>query len=321
MKVALIGLATIGVLLAVGPFLVPVPPLENPLSEREIAKLAPGGHFVRVLGYELFYREAGEGAPVMLLLNGFGGNTNTWRKVIAPLAARGHVIAFDRIGTGLSAHPMPGDWVGRSPYAPSVQPQFVVGLMDALGVDRAILIGNSQGGTVSLDTALAHPDRVRALVLADPAVFTSGGPPLWLGWLWATPQMRHLGPLISRQFLGPANSNRLLPLVWHDPLRYTPEERAAAAQYFRVRNWDRSLWEYTVANENSGLAGRVAGLRAPTLVLAGDDDRIVPTAEHVRLAGTITGAKLVIIRGCGHLPQEEKPAEFLRAVTEFITAL
>jgi pimeloyl-ACP methyl ester carboxylesterase len=271
-----------------------------------------------VLGYELHYREAGHGETVMVLLHGFGGNIYTWRKVMEPLAEHGRVIAFDRIGTGLSAHPMPGDWMGESPYAPSMQPKFVVGLMNALGIEHAILIGNSQGGTVSLQTAVDYPKRISALVLADPAVYTAGGPPTWLGWLWATPQMRRIGPFASRQFLSPANADKLLPLVWHDPSRYTTEERAAAARFFRVRNWDRSLWEYTVANEKSVLAGQVADLNLPSLVVAGDDDRIVPTAEHVRLSKVLPNARLVVIEGCGHVPQEEKPEEFLRAVIPFL---
>lgn len=303
----------------VGPLFIPVADREDAVTERELAD--PDSRFAKVLGYDLHYKEMGEGGRVLILMNGFGGNIYTWRKVMEPLSHHGRVIAFDRIGTGLSAHPIAGDWEGESPYAPSMQPAFLIGLMDKLGVEQAILVGNSQGGTVALTTALAYPERVSALVLADPAVYTSGGPPTWLSPLWRTPQMRRIGPWVARRFLGEANAEQLLALAWHDPSRFTAQERGDTLKYFRVQNRDASLWEYTVANEPSSLAERVDELHLPVLVIAGDDDRIVPTAEHIRLSSEIPDAQLVIIRACGHVPQEEQPEEFLRAVIAFLDTL
>lgn len=303
----------------VGPFLIPVADRPDAVTERELAD--PDSRFVNVLGYDLHYKEMGEGGRVLILMNGFGGNIYTWRKVMEPLSQYGRVIAFDRIGTGLSAHPVAGDWEGRSPYAPSMQPEFLIGLMDELGIEQAILVGNSQGGTVALSTALKYPERVSALVLADPAVYTSGGPPTQLAPLWASPQMRRVGPWVARQFLGEANAGQLLALAWHDPSKFTAEERAETLKYFRVRNRDASLWEYTVANEPSDLAERVGEINLPVLLIAGDDDRIVPTEQHIRLSQEIPDAELVIIKDCGHVPQEEQPQEFLRTVVAFLDSL
>ena len=303
----------------VGPLLLPAVGTDNTFTERELAD--PDSKFVEVLGYDLHYKEMGEGERVLILMNGFGGNLYTWRKVMEPLSQVGRVIAFDRIGTGLSAHPVAGDWEGKSPYAPSMQPEFLIGLMDELGIEEAILVGNSQGGTVALSTALAYPERVTALVLADPAVYTSGGPPTFLAPLWNTPQMRRIGPWVANRFLGEANSEALLELAWHDPSKLTAEERNATLKFFRVKNRDAALWEYTAANEPSDLPERLDEIDLPVLVIAGDDDRIVPTEEHVRLAGEIPNAQLTIIRECGHIPQEEKPDEFMAAVTAFLATL
>lgn len=303
----------------VGPFFIPAPGREEAVAEKHLAD--PDSKFINVLGYELHYKEMGEGEPVLILLNGFGGNIYTWRKVMEPLSRYGRVIAFDRIGTGLSAHPVAGDWKGKSPYAPTMQPEFLTGLMDQLGIEKAVLVGNSQGGAVALSTALEAPERVTALVLADPAVYTSGGPPTQLAWLWQTPQMRRIGPWVAHRFLGEGNAEQLLALAWHDASKFTDEEREQTRKYFRVRNRDVSLWEYTVANEPSDLAGRVGQIDLPVLVIAGDDDRIVPTEEHIRLSREIPGAQLVIIKESGHLPQEEQPEEFLDAISSFLQAL
>jgi pimeloyl-ACP methyl ester carboxylesterase len=86
-------------------------------------------------------------------------------------------------------------------------------------------------------------------------------------------------------------------------------------------NWDRALWEFTMAAQPLDLGSQLGAVRLPTLVLTGDDDRLVATADTVRLAGKIPGARLVIVPACGHLPHEEKPEEFLRAVEGFASTV
>lgn len=302
-----------------GPFLIPAADEKSAFTEKELSE--PDSKYANVLGYDLHYKETGEGEPALILMNGFGGNLYTWRNVLHPLSHHGRVIAYDRIGTGLSAHPIEGDWIGKSPYVPSMQPEFLMGLMDELGIQKAILVGNSQGGTVALSAALSHIERITALVLVDPAVYVRGGPPTQLSWLWRTPQMRRIGPWVAHRFLGEANAARLLALVWHDPARFTQPERKQTLKYFHVKNRDAALWEYTIANEPSDLAGRVHEINLPALVIAGDDDRIVPTEQHVRLANELPHAQLVIINECGHVPQEERPEDFLNAVLAFLDTL
>ena len=84
---------------------------------------------------------------------------------------------------------------------------------------------------------------------------------------------------------------------------------------------ESALWELTVASKPLCLAEQLGKLKVPTLVITGDDDRIVPTAQSIRLAAEIPGAKLVVIPECGHVPQEEQPAAFLAAVSDFMSVL
>ena len=157
--------------------------------------------FVNVLGYDLHYRAIGSGDRYFLLLHGFASNLYAWRYIMLPLSKYGRVIAFDRLGFGLSAVPKKGSWTGSSPYAPSKQSDFIVGFMDALKIDKAILIGNSQGGTVALSTALAHPSRFERIVVADPAVYTSGGPPPSMSRLFDTKAFRAVGTWLVGKFI------------------------------------------------------------------------------------------------------------------------
>ncbi|MBX3056633.1 MAG: alpha/beta hydrolase [Anaerolineae bacterium] len=311
----LIILAIVALTLLVGPFLVPVPPLPDTVPPQQLAD--PDSQFIEINGQSLHYKQYGTGEPVFLLLHGFASNTYTWHKVVEALAQQGTVIVYDRLGFGLSARPL--TWEGDNPYTPEAQVAQAIGLLDALSVDQAILVGNSAGGTVASAMALAHPDRVTALVLADAAIYSGGGAPPFIKPLLRTPQMRHLGPLITRNLLGGGGS--LLDLAWHDPGLVTPEDIAAYEKPLRVANWDKALWEFTLASEASNLPERLPELTLPVLVITGDDDRIVPTAESIRLAEALPDAELVIIPNTGHIPQEESPEQFVTAVLSFVERL
>jgi pimeloyl-ACP methyl ester carboxylesterase len=86
----------------------------------------------------------------------------------------------------------------------------------------------------------------------------------------------------------------------------------------RAEDWDRALWELTAASHPLGLEDRLDEIGVPVLVITGDDDRIVPTEQSVRLASELPDAKLVVIPDCGHVPHEECPEAFLKAVRAFL---
>lgn len=312
-----ITLAVLLIILLIAPLLVPVAPLEGTLPETALAD--SDSRFIQINGINVHYKQMGSGEPVIILLHGFGASVFSWREVMTPLANYGTVIAFDRPAFGLTQRPMPGEWQGQNPYSPEAQVALVIGLMDALEVDRAILIGNSAGGTVALSTALANPQRINGLVLVDAAVYSGGGAPAWIRPLLRLPQYDRVGQLISRSLL--QNGDRLIETAWHDPTRISPEVIEGYQKPLLANNWDRALWELTKASSESGLADRLAELKLPVLVVSGDDDRIVPTDQSVRLSEEIAGARLVVFTACGHVPQEECPDQFLQAVKPFVTSL
>jgi len=310
-----IALGVLLLLLLVGPFLIPVPPLEG---TKPIEALADAdSRFVEINGLSVHYKTTGQGEPVFVLLHGFGASLYSWNAVMRPLGALGTVIAYDRPAFGLTERPL--TWEGESPYSPQAQVDLLLGLLDHFGAEQAILVGNSAGGTVAMNFTLQHPDWVRALILVDPAVYAGGGAPAGTRWLLRTPQMRHLGPLIARQIQ--TRGPELIELAWYDPTRIPEETLALYEKPLQVENWDRALWELTLVSQESDLADRLAEFTLPVLVITGEADEIVPTEQSIRLAGELPDAQLVVIPQAGHVPHEEQPAAFLEAVEAFVQSL
>lgn len=317
-KILLISLGVTLVVVLVGPFLVPVPPLEGAVPPEQLAD--PDSRFITVNGVQVHYKTLGQGRPTLVLLHGFAASLFSWREVMGPLAETGTVIAFDRPAFGLTGRPMPGEWRGASPYSREFQAELTVGLMDALGVDEAVLVGNSAGGAVAVLTALRYLEGVRALVLVDAAIYHQGERfPSWLRPILRTPQMRRLGPLSVRPIRDWGMD--LGRSAWHDPSQITPEIWEGYTKPLQAENWDRALWEFMIASQGPSLPDRLDEVTVPALVITGDDDRIVPAELSVRLADELPDAELVVIPNCGHVPHEECPEPFLRAVSGFLKRL
>jgi len=301
--------------LLVGPLLIPVPPLKDTFPPQALGD--DDSQFIEINGQDMHVKMIGQGEPVFLLLHGFASSLYSWHAVMEPLSQFGTVIAFDRTGFGLSERPL--TWQGQNPYRAETQVELAVGLLDHFGVQQAILVGNSAGGTVSMQVSLEHPERVSALILVDPAIYNGGGAPQWMQPILATPQMRHLGPLITRQILkrGP----ELIKLAWHNPALLPSEIMELYQKPFRVENWDKALWEFTLATHHTGLSERLDQLTLPVLVITGDHDRIVPTKDSIRLAGELPNASLEVISNAGHVPHEEQPQVFMDIVSSFLSKL
>lgn len=315
-KKLLIVLAVILLVVLVGPFLIPIPELIGLSTEQELADA--DSNFIDVNNLTVHYKEMGQGDTTFILLHGFGASLFSWHAVMQPFSEYGRVIAYDRPAFGLTERPMPGEWTGGSPYSMDANVELLLGLMDALNVEQAVLVGNSAGGSVSVAFALKYPERVQALILVDPALGDYGGRlPAWVMPLMASPQLRRVGPLLVRSIADSGNDT--IRLAWHDPSLITPETFAGYRKPLLTYNWDRALYEFTIASRSLDL--KLAELKMPVIVIAGDDDRIIPTENSVQASKDIPGSQLVLIPACGHVPHEECPAAFMEAVTGFLENL
>ncbi len=310
-----ISLIILVLLVLVGPFLVPVPQLTNTVPPGQLAD--PDSLFIQINGLTVHVKKMGQGEPVLVLLHGFGASLFSWHAVMEPFSHYGTVIAYDRPAFGLTERPM--SWSGENPYSSQGNVDLLLGLLDHYKVQKAILVGNSAGGTVSMQFTLQHPDRVQALILVDPAVYEAGGGPSWLRPFYNTPEMNHLGPLIVRSI--ESSGIDLIKMAWYDPSKITPETMDGYTKPLRADNWDRALWFFTAASQPSVLPERLKDFTFPVLVITGASDKIVPTANSVRLASELPNARLIIIPQAGHVPHEEQPTTFMQAVDEFLMAI
>lgn len=314
-RIALIIIGFILAAILIGPFLVPIPPLENTRPPKELAD--HDSLFIEVGEITFHYKTEGNGQPTLVLLHGFGSNVYSWREVTPTLAEYTTVYTYDRLAFGLTERPT--EWEGQNPYSHTAAVEQLVGLLDAWGIDEAVLVGNSAGGTVAMFAALEHPERVSALILVSPGVSGDGGAYSQYGWLINTPQMQRLGPLLVREIQ--EWGMQMLDDAWHDLAKRPQETVDLYRKPLQAENWDVALWHYSTAGDGSGLQERLDEFTLPILLITGDDDRIIPTASTIALTDELFNAELVVLAECGHVPQEECPQDFLEAVASFLAKL
>lgn len=256
-------------------------------------------------GTRLRIIDTGAGIPVVFV-HGFGASLYAWRRSLGPLAAAGYrVVAFDNRGFGFSGKPARG-------YANADYARLVVALMDSLRLPDAVLVGHSMGGAIAADVALAHPARVRALVLIGSAGFGIRTPVVLKLARWPL-----VGPLAT-SLRGRWITARILRSTYADPDKVT--ERDVDQYYAPVPDPDYGRALHAVLREFrfDALQGRLSAVRAPTLVLWGERDRWIPPAIGSRLAAELLRAAFLIVPGAGHAAPEEAPDAVNRFVIAFL---
>lgn len=292
-----------------------------PLPSHARAFGDPDSRFATLAGIDVHHKVTGpDGAPAVVLLHHFHGNVATWRHVQRELSDHHRVAAFDRPAFGLTERPARRAWNGVNPYTRATSARLTVELLDELGMDQAVLVGSSAGGTVALETYARAPERVRALVLVAPAITGDVGPPAFLRPLLRHPQLLRLGPRIVRRAAGEVTLERVAG-AWHDPSRATADDVDAYTVPMQVEGWDAGYWEVFGAEPPPDLSALLPRIDVPTLVVSGAGDRVVPPALSRRTAAAIPGARYVEIPGCGHTPQEECPDAFQQVVRDFLRRL
>jgi pimeloyl-ACP methyl ester carboxylesterase len=315
-----IVLASILSLLLVGPFLIPVNS-SGTLTNIEAANAQFGdkSKFIEVVGHDVHYLTAGDPSSdkLILLLHGFGANVSTWDLVLDELGTEGFVVAYDRAAFGFTERPE--TWSGTNPYSSAGQLEVIQALVDEFGDGKEVVIlGHSAGGNLAAAFAAANPESVDGLILLAPAVYSTGGGPSWLNWIYDIPQLNHVGPALVSSIA--TSGLDLLQESYYDKSLVTEELTAKYTAPLKIVGWEKAFWNYNKAPRTTNVDNQLALLTVPTLVITGDTDEVVATADSIRLAGELPNAQLVVIENCGHLPNEEKSQEFLTAVAGFLLA-
>lgn len=274
---------------------------------RDVQRRLPAERFIAVGSQRVHVEQAGAGPPVVLL-HGFGGSAYTWRRVVPGLAAQHRVVAVDLNGFGWTERPS-----DHEAYGASGQLALVVGVLDALGLERPAVVGHSWGGGLGLRLASAHPQRISSLVVVAGSVPTgearrrSGTLRRWMS-----------GVGLRTVLLREGMIRRGLRRSVRDPKVVTDDLVAGYLSRLRVEGADRAF-----AGLNRAAAGPVVALDRldlPVLLVWGDEDRVVPPRVGEGLEHAIPGARRVVLDRCGHLPMEEDPEGFLALVLPFLAA-
>lgn len=268
--------------------------------------------FVEVDGINIHYQEFGEKSlPTLLLVHGFTASNYVWKTVAPMLADQGfHVVAPDLPGFGFSEKP---SWYD---YSIASNSRILQRFLNLLGIGRATLVGSSYGGAVCMWFTLDNPERVAKLVLIDAVCNNDpkNHPVLKLAEVPGVGEVITPFLVDSKTFLkmrmqktiDPANHH----LITRERIDSIHRPIAAADGHRSVlltsRNWDASRIEEDVHL-----------IDQPTLIIWGENDKVIPLRDGEYLYETILNSRMVVLKECGHVPQEEKPESFTRLVTEF----
>lgn len=269
-------------------------------------------HWITLDGARMRFLRTGSG-PDLLLLHGLLGYSFSWRYAIPVLAQQATVHAVDMLGVGFSDRP-PG--LDGSLRACAVR---LLRFLDAAGIESCDLLGTSHGGAVAMMGAALEPSRIRRLVLVAPVnPWSQNGRRMaaFLSHPAVAPLFLHIAPHLQ------STHGYFLRRLYGDPRRIRPGTLQGYSEPFAIpgafahgvailRTWQQDLQEL------ESVLPQIAHI--PTLLLWGADDRAVNPISARRLREVFRDCRTVTLPGVGHLPYEEVPEEFNRAVAEFLS--
>jgi len=275
------------------------------------AKASPEiGKSIQVGNIKTNYHEAGSGEPV-ILIHGSGPGVSAWANwqfAIPYLAEKLHVFAYDQLGFGYT------DPAPNQHYSLQLWTEHLLNFMQAVGVKRAHLVGNSMGASVALAAAVDHPEVVDRLVLMGPmGVRFQLKPGEGLDAVWGyTPSV--------------ANMRRLIDIFAYDPGKFPTDQLAEMRYQASIRPGAQeafsSMFPEPRQEQVDALAAyeeRLSQIQNQTLLIHGREDRVIPLETSLKLLNLISNAQLHVFGHCGHWTQLEPRDAFNRLVRDFLT--
>jgi 3-oxoadipate enol-lactonase len=253
-------------------------------------------------GVKIYWEEEGKGVPVLLLM-GLGWPSYMWYRTKPVLTNHYRTITFDNRGAGRSDVP-------AGPYPIATMASDAAAVLDAAGVESAHLYGVSMGGMIAQEFALQYPKRVKSLILGCTA---AGGPESKR----ADPEVLEV---LTRQGMTPEEAARAINPYIYD--KGTPSARIEEDMKIRLQ-WPASVDGYMAQLQGIIIweaYSRIAKIAAPTLVVHGETDQLVPAENGKLIAQRISESKLVIIPYASHIYSTDQPDAAHKPVLEFLSA-
>lgn len=270
-------------------------------SEEATSKYAQAGDI------RIHYNEVGEGDAV-IFLHGGGPGATSWSnffKNVGVVSEQYRCLLVDQPGFGKS------DSVTMTEPRSTVNARAIRDLMDVLGIEKASLIGNSMGGATSITFAVDYPDRIDKLIVMGSGGATAA--PLF------APSPTEGIKILNEVFESPSveGLRRLINVMLFDG-SMVPDEVLEQRYKTIMDNPDHLTARRNSVTTMRDLSGQLPGIEAPTLVLHGRNDRVVPLENGLRLVTSIPNSRLVVLNQCGHWAQYEHADVFNRLVMDFL---
>jgi 4,5:9,10-diseco-3-hydroxy-5,9,17-trioxoandrosta-1(10),2-diene-4-oate hydrolase len=269
----------------------------------------PGERDTLVDGLRWRSREVEGAGDAVVFVHGLLASSASWAEVLAPASAGRPAIAVDLPGFGASVRPWPFD------YTVAGEADALLGFLDARGLSRVALVGNSLGGSTVMALAARHPDRVSSLVLVAPATSRARIP--WPVRVLRMPVAGELALALSTRF---SVAYGLRHRIYARASNVT-EDRIDDAWLPLTIPGTRRAALAAIRSDPGRYVDLEASIRAPTLIVWGCDDHLLRVREAERLHERMPGSRLAILPDAGHLPQREAPRAFSDAVSDFLSSV
>jgi 3-oxoadipate enol-lactonase len=259
--------------------------------------------FVENQGAKIYWDEQGKGEPILLIM-GLSYPSDMWHRTRPFLSPHYRTIAFDNRGVGRSDVP-PGA------YSMAMMAADAAAVLDAAGIAGAHVLGVSMGGMIAQEFALQYPKRVKSLTLG---CTSPGGPHA----VQAAPEVIQL--LMSRGVMSPVEANEaMIPFIYDSgtPRQLIDEDMTIRMQWYPTAEGYMGQLQAIFGWE---AYSRLAQIAAPTLVIHGETDRLVPAENGKLIAAKIPGAKLVLLPQASHIFSTDQPAASQQAILDFLHA-
>ncbi|OGB20574.1 MAG: alpha/beta hydrolase [Burkholderiales bacterium RIFCSPLOWO2_02_FULL_57_36] len=284
---------------------------DRPVQELVKQWAPPPSTFVDVKGLKVHLRDEGvQTDPIpVVLIHGTSASLHTWEAWVDTLKSQRRVITMDLPGFGLTG-PNP-----QNDYRNESYTQFIIDLMDTLGVQRFVLGGNSLGGDIAWQVAEKVPQRVDKLILVDAAGYPIRPQSMPIAFTIArTPVLNKMMEMTLPRSMVESSVRD----VYGDPSRVTP---ALVDRYeaLTLREGNRKALVQRFAQSNfEGSGSRIKAIKQPTLILWGGRDRLIPVENAYFFERDIAGSQLTVFDDLGHVPHEENPARTAAVVQAFL---
>lgn len=277
-------------------------------------RYASDGHsqFMALMGMRVHFRDQGPRSDSLplVLVHGTSSSLHTWDSLVAMMSAQKRLIRMDLPAFGLTGPHPAGD------YSIGAYNRFLDSFLTRLGVDSFIMAGNSLGGAIAWNHAVAYPGKVRGLILVNAGGYPRKDEKGSLGFkLAAMPVVGSILTSCTPRWL----IRKSIGNAYYDPSRIS-EETVTRYHEMILREGNRDATLSLFRTRNRPSPERIRELRCPTLVLWGRHDQLISVDNAAKFGRDIPGARVVVLENSGHVPMEENPVETAAEVRRFLSA-